>query len=183
VVIVGNKCDDVERREVMVEDGRELARELKAQFAEVSASDGTGLDKLFQGLAMQINNSKKKEARFTTKVNCHNLGKVLLAGLSKVSKGMEKLHGKILYWMYGPDRPLRVQPMVRPVFQEDRDIYQVESVQSAASGAQPGILLGGKPRSRHVRRMHVEYDAETMSGGLEITTAEPNRLDFSVHKT
>jgi hypothetical protein len=38
-------------------------------------------------------------------VNCANLGKVLLAALAKVSKGMEKLHWKILFWMYEPDRP------------------------------------------------------------------------------
>lgn len=50
VVIVGDKCDDIQRREVRVEDWRELARELRAQFVEVSARDGTGLDILFQGL-------------------------------------------------------------------------------------------------------------------------------------
>ena len=94
----------------MVQDGRELAgaRQLRAQFEEVSAKDETGLDKLFQGLAIQINNSKKKEARFTSNVSCQNLGNTLLAALAKVSKGIGKLHLKILSWMYGSDRPLRV---------------------------------------------------------------------------
>jgi hypothetical protein len=76
-------------------------------------------------------------------VNCANLGKVLLAALSKVSKAIENLHLKILYWMYGPDRPLRVQPRLRPVPQEDRDIYRVDSVKPVTSGVQSGIILGG----------------------------------------
>jgi hypothetical protein len=47
-----SKCDDGERRGLMVKDGRELARQLKAQFEEVSARDGTGLEELFQGLGI-----------------------------------------------------------------------------------------------------------------------------------
>jgi hypothetical protein len=49
---VGNKCDDGEAGGGDVEDGRELARELRALFVEVSARDGIGLDILFQGLAI-----------------------------------------------------------------------------------------------------------------------------------
>lgn len=56
----------------------------------------TGLDILFQVLAVQINNSKRKEARYTPNVDCRNLAKELLAALAKVSKRMEKLHLKIL---------------------------------------------------------------------------------------
>jgi hypothetical protein len=37
---------------------------------------------------------------------------------------MENLHLKILHWIYGPDRPLRVQLMVRPVSHEDGDIIE-----------------------------------------------------------
>ena len=32
------------------------------------------------------------EARFTSNVDCRNIGKAVLAALAKVSKGMEKLH-------------------------------------------------------------------------------------------
>lgn len=37
-------------------------------------------------------------------------------------------------------------------------------------------------RSRRVRGGHMEYESEMMLGGLEITM-EPNRLDFSAHRT
>jgi len=97
---------------------------------------------LCQRLAIQVNNSKKKEVRFTSNVNCGDLGKALLAALVKLSKRMQKLYWKILFWMYGSDKLLRVQPRLRSVPQEDWDIYRVESVQSVTSGVQTRILIG-----------------------------------------
>jgi len=61
--------------------------------------------------------------------------------------------------MYGPDRPLRVQPMVRPVSQivEVQDSRgqvdgvdeEIGSAEKLTSGEHPGILLGGR-RARGV---------------------------------
>jgi Ras family len=180
VVIVGNKSDDADEREVTEAVGRKLARDLRCRFGEVSARDGTGLDELFLELATQINNGKKREARLTASMNCQNLGRAFVAALVKLSAGLEKMHWKILYWMYGPDRPLRVQPMVRPVSHE-QDVVRVTS--ASTSGAKPGILLGGKPHSRGVRKTNVQYSSELMSGGLEITVAEPSSVSAMVHDT
>ena len=62
--------------------------------------------------------------------------------------------------------------------QEDRDIYRVVSVQSAN-----WTLPGGEPRSRRVRRRHMEYVPEMMPGGLETTMVEPSRFDFSMQRS
>ena len=50
VILVGNKCDLEDNREVLKEDGEELAKKLKIKFMEVSAKTGENLDKLFQNL-------------------------------------------------------------------------------------------------------------------------------------
>jgi GTPase SAR1 family protein len=186
VVIVGNKCDDVDEREVITAAGRQLAKQLRCNFAEVSARNGTGLDELFLDLSTEINRLKRKETKLTTNLNCKNLGKALLDVFERLNKGLERMHWKILYWMYGPDRPLRVQPMVRPVSQVV-DVYEVPRVNLATSVESPRVLLGGKASKRslnpvHLERTHVEYESEMMSGGLEITMAEPSGLALPVHR-
>jgi hypothetical protein len=70
-----------------------------------NARDGTALVWIYYSRDWRTDQLEEKEARCTLNVNCANLGKVLLAALAKVSKGMEKLHWKILFWMYEPDRP------------------------------------------------------------------------------
>ncbi|KAE9377539.1 P-loop containing nucleoside triphosphate hydrolase protein, partial [Stipitochalara longipes BDJ] len=50
VVIIGNKSDDVDAREVLPEAGAKLAKQLRCKFAEVSARDATGLEEVFMGL-------------------------------------------------------------------------------------------------------------------------------------
>lgn len=46
MLIVGNKCDLEENRRVDTERGEKVAREFKAQFAEVSARTGEGVEEV-----------------------------------------------------------------------------------------------------------------------------------------
>jgi hypothetical protein len=186
VVIVGNKSDDVDAREVLSEVGAKLAKQLRCRFAEVSAKDGTGLEELFLELATEIEGMKQREAKVMANVNCRNVGRALIEVLEKVSKGLERLHWQILYWMYGPDRPLRVRPMVRPV-EEAREVVRVRSTESAASGKARGTgsVVPGKLRERKSRKnvvRGVENEEGVMSGGLEITMAGPSGVALQVHR-
>ena len=61
VILVGNKCDLEDNREVLKEDGEELAKKLKIQFMEVSAKTGENLDKLFQNLIDEVYEKYNKE--------------------------------------------------------------------------------------------------------------------------
>ena len=61
VILVGNKCDLEDNREVLKEDGEELAQKLKIKFMEVSAKTGENLDKLFQNLIDEVYEKYNKE--------------------------------------------------------------------------------------------------------------------------
>ena len=61
VILVGNKCDLEDNREVLKEDGEELAKKLKIKFMEVSAKTGENLDKLFQNLIDEVYEKYNKE--------------------------------------------------------------------------------------------------------------------------
>ena len=185
VVIVGNKSDDNDAREVLPGAGARLARQLRCKFAEVSAKDGTGLEELFLELATEIEGMKQREARAIKNVNFRNVGRALIEVLGKLNKGLERLHLKILYWMYGPDKPLRVRPMVRPV-SEARDVVRVRSIESARSEGGKGTgVPAGKIRERRSRRTmqrSLGNEEEVMSGGLEISMAGPSGVALQVHR-
>ena len=61
VILVGNKRDLEDNREVLKEDGEELAKKLKIKFMEVSAKTGENLDKLFQNLIDEVYEKYNKE--------------------------------------------------------------------------------------------------------------------------
>ena len=61
VILVGNKCDLEDNREVLKEDGEELAQKLKIKFMEVSAKTGENLDKMFQNLIDEVYEKYNKE--------------------------------------------------------------------------------------------------------------------------
>jgi len=54
VIIVGNKADLEEEREVKKEDGEKLAKELSAVFLETSAKDNLCVTDMFQNIVLQI---------------------------------------------------------------------------------------------------------------------------------
>ncbi|KAH0789069.1 Ras-related protein RABD1 [Histomonas meleagridis] len=50
-ILIGNKCDLVNNREVSVEEGEQLAREYDIPFMETSAKDSLNVDNLFYTMA------------------------------------------------------------------------------------------------------------------------------------
>jgi Ras-related protein Rab-1A len=60
-MLVGNKCDMAEEREVAAAEGEELAEKLGATFMEVSAKDNTGLSEAFACIAAQALDPRLEE--------------------------------------------------------------------------------------------------------------------------
>ena len=54
IIIVGNKVDLAEKRQVATEEGQALANELNTMFTETSAKVGIGVKKLFNDLALTL---------------------------------------------------------------------------------------------------------------------------------
>lgn len=51
IILVGNKIDFAEKRQVGTEEGQSLAKELGVMFIETSAKAGINVRQLFQNLA------------------------------------------------------------------------------------------------------------------------------------
>ena len=70
IMIVGNKADLTQEREVNENEGVEFAQKQKAFFIETSALDGTNVEKAFSDILIQIykrkNNGVKKEENVET---------------------------------------------------------------------------------------------------------------------
>ena len=60
IVLVGNKIDKIEEREVKKVEGEELAEELKLPFYECSALTGENINNAFLGLARKLVETKEK---------------------------------------------------------------------------------------------------------------------------
>ena len=54
MVLVGNKCDLNDKRQVSIEEGRELAEKNNMMFFETSAKDGINVDEIFLNSAHEI---------------------------------------------------------------------------------------------------------------------------------
>ena len=67
LILVGNKCDMNEKREVRYEEGQNLARYYKINFIETSAKNAQNIDKAFTQLAKQI--SSKNHPNVSQPVN------------------------------------------------------------------------------------------------------------------
>jgi Ras-related protein Rab-1A len=55
-LIVGNKCDMEERRQVSTEEGQRQANELKLEFLETSAKNSTNVEEAFTTMARAVRN-------------------------------------------------------------------------------------------------------------------------------
>lgn len=64
-ILIGNKCDLEDRREVKIEEGEELARQYEIPFMETSAKDSLNVDNLFTMMATAM----KENAGATTAGN------------------------------------------------------------------------------------------------------------------
>ena len=60
VLLVGNKCDCTERKEVDYITARDFANERQIPFFEVSAKDGTNVELAFTTLIAQIESSRSR---------------------------------------------------------------------------------------------------------------------------
>ena len=54
LILVGNKCDIEDKRQVKKEDGKEYAKKQKIKFYEVSAKEGTNINTAFDTLVKDI---------------------------------------------------------------------------------------------------------------------------------
>ena len=54
MTLVGNKCDLNDKRQVSIEEGRELAEKNEMLFFETSAKDGINVDEIFSKTAQEI---------------------------------------------------------------------------------------------------------------------------------
>ena len=80
-VLVGNKCDLTEHRQVSIEDGENLAKKYNIKFFEASARDGTNVNELFFYLANEIYQDFKFKG---------NINKVELINLESTTKKKAK---------------------------------------------------------------------------------------------
>lgn len=66
IVLVGNKCDLKNRREISTEDGEALAASFDAAFFESSAKEKINVEEVFHEIVRQVNaieKPKKKASR------------------------------------------------------------------------------------------------------------------------
>ena len=80
-VLVGNKCDLTEHRQVSIEDGEKLAEKYNMKFFEASSRNGTNVNELFFYLANEIYQDFKFKG---------NINKVELINLESTTKKKAK---------------------------------------------------------------------------------------------
>jgi len=68
IVLVGNKCDMEERREVTTMEGSELAKSMNARFFEASAKNRLNVDEAFFALVRMIKQHNEKDVEKIKKV-------------------------------------------------------------------------------------------------------------------
>ena len=61
IILIGNKNDLEDKREIMKEEGEEKAKKYKAAFLETSALTGENLDKAFENLMTEIYKKEMNE--------------------------------------------------------------------------------------------------------------------------
>ncbi len=62
-MLVGNKSDEVMEREVSVQEGHALARELGYEFVEASAKDCINVEKAFYDVVRLLRNQRQQGVR------------------------------------------------------------------------------------------------------------------------
>ena len=75
IILVGNKCDLINERQVSIEEGENFAKKHNIKFFEASAKDGTNVNELFFYLANEIYQDDKLNGKKGRKMTV-SLGKV-----------------------------------------------------------------------------------------------------------
>jgi small GTP-binding protein len=86
LVVVGNKCDLVDKRKVTYEEGQELAKSLGLILLETSAKTNQNIEDAFQQVAVQL--IKEAESKPKTEVK-----KSVNVGAQRTRKGTKKCCG------------------------------------------------------------------------------------------
>jgi Ras-related protein Rab-6A len=66
IILVGNKIDMAEKRQVNTEEGQALAKELGVMFIETSAKAGVNVKQLFQNVALTLLGNESSTAGVTS---------------------------------------------------------------------------------------------------------------------
>jgi len=85
MVLVGNKCDLEDEREVKKEEGEQLSQQFGCPFFETSAKDHVNVDECFRELVREVRRYKEMESQKVNNNNNKNSGK---ATGEKGSKGL-----------------------------------------------------------------------------------------------
>lgn len=80
MVLVGNKCDLEDERDVKKEEGEALAAELGCPFFETSAKDHINVDECFRELVREVRNEKNRLAQAAEKPKADATGGAPAAG-------------------------------------------------------------------------------------------------------
>ena len=59
-ILVGNKCDLSDERQVTTEEAEALAKELELQFIETSAKESVNVDEVFRNMTTLVRAKTKK---------------------------------------------------------------------------------------------------------------------------
>ncbi|KAH6722676.1 P-loop containing nucleoside triphosphate hydrolase protein [Leptodontidium sp. MPI-SDFR-AT-0119] len=115
VILVGNKADKIDTREMSTEAGRQLALNWHCDFAEITATRNGGANEVFLNLATQIHQMHQKnqarEARKTPTNRRLSMISTLDQTQRKVESSFDRLWNRILCWILGYDRRLRFEPI------------------------------------------------------------------------
>ncbi|KAG4442126.1 hypothetical protein IFR05_002412 [Cadophora sp. M221] len=115
IILVGNKSDKLNTREVSTKAGLQLAQAWHCDFLEITATKNGEADDVFLNLATQILQAQKKnkarEARKTPTSRRLSVISTLDQTQRKVESSFDRLWNKLLRWILGYDRRLRFEPI------------------------------------------------------------------------
>ena len=75
IILVGNKCDLANERQVSFEEGENFAKKYNIKFFEASAKDGTNVNELFFHLANEIYQDDKSKGKNKNTLKLENTTK------------------------------------------------------------------------------------------------------------
>jgi Ras-related protein Rab-18 len=67
IILLGNKCDDVENRIIRLEDAKQFAKKNQLTYCETSAKTGRNIKKVFELLTLKLMEVYPSQARHSTK--------------------------------------------------------------------------------------------------------------------